>query len=387
MIIEKIVTFITMFLIISPYLQSHKETIDNKELTYYSSYIFDEDTIIDQDDYISNSLNEVSILVVKGAKINIVPGRTISKIVKSTPRNLLEEESEEDLSNSDNYKYGLTANIVAIGKGSQIIIDGAKIIVDCPFSDAIVALNGARITIKNTTIITYQKYSKGLVISKEYSYVEIREGTSIITEGNFSPCIELKENGNSDAASVFLNSTGEGSSLISTSGKVEINLYSSKGNSTNSQLLVMLGNSLVGFHDCDFTVSGKGIINNNYKNGINLNNGGIIIYKNDRYISVDASDLYIINSHLYIKDNEKPLFSCFDADTNIITDYSYFDFGKIFMRADMTKNSNIYTKILINNKDISFNEKEKTIIVVGNSKVSFKEQNMEKIFEIISQNE
>ena len=383
MIIEKIVAFITMFLIISPYLQSYKETIDNKELTYYSSYIFDEDTIIDQDDYISNSLNEINILVVKGAKINIVPGRNISKIVYSSSRNLLEEESEEDLSNSDNYKYGLTASIVAIGPGSQIIIDGATIIVDCPFSDAIIALNGARITIKNTLIITKKKFSKGLVVTYD-SYVEIREGTSILTEGDFSPCIELKEKGKSDAASVSLSSTGEGSSLISTIGDIEINLYSSTGNSTNSQLLVMLGNSLVGFHNCDFTVNGKGINNTDYyKDDINLNNGGIIIYRKGIY-NVDASDLFIFSSTLYIKNSEIPLISCFDAEANIIIDDPHFYFGKSFMRADMTKNSDLYTNVLINIKHYSFNE-TKEIIEVGKSTVNFKEQNMNEIFKIIKQ--
>lgn len=195
-----------------------------KELTFYSSYIIDEDTIFDEGDYICNSLNEVNILVVKGAKLNIYPGRNISKIVKMSSRNLLEEENDEDLSNSDNYKYGLKANIVAIGKGSQIIINGATIIVDCPFSDAIVALNGARITIKNTTIITKQKYSKGLVVAY-YSFAEILDRTTILTEDNFSPCIELKANGEADVTSSSLKSNGEGSSLISTIGDVEINLF------------------------------------------------------------------------------------------------------------------------------------------------------------------
>ena len=51
MTIEKIVTFITMFLFISPDPQLFKETIDNKELSFYSSLILDEDTILDEGDY------------------------------------------------------------------------------------------------------------------------------------------------------------------------------------------------------------------------------------------------------------------------------------------------------------------------------------------------
>lgn len=382
MTIEKFVAFITLFLFISPNPQQFKETIDNKELTFYSSYIIDEDTIFDEGDYICNSLNEVNILVVKGAKLNIYPGRNISKIVKMSSRNLLEEENDEDLSNSDNYKYGLKANIVAIGKGSQIIINGATIIVDCPFSDAIVALNGARITIKNTTIITKQKYSKGLVVAY-YSFAEILDRTTILTEDNFSPCIELKANGEADVTSSSLKSNGEGSSLISTIGDVEINLFSSSGNATNSQLLVMLGNSMAGFHDCDFTVSGKGINNTDYyKNGINLKNGGIIIYQNEIY-KVGVCDLNIFNSKLYIHNSEIPMISSFNVEATITIDNSYFDFGKIFITANKTENSNIYTKIEITMRNFSFNE-TKQFIRDKISEINLKvDENMMKKIELI----
>lgn len=382
MTIEKFVVFITLFLFISPNPQQFKEIIDNKELTFYSSYIIDEDTIFDEGDYICNSLNEVNILVVKGAKLNIYPGRNISKIVKMSSRNLLEEENDEDLSNSDNYKYGLKANIVAIGKGSQIIINGATIIVDCPFSDAIVALNGARITIKNTTIITKQKYSKGLVVAY-YSFAEILDRTTILTEDNFSPCIELKANGEADVTSSSLKSNGEGSNLISTIGDVEINLFSSSGNATNSQLLVMLGNSMAGFHDCDFTVSGKGINNTDYyKNGINLKNGGIIIYQNEIY-KVGVCDLNIFNSKLYIHNSEIPMISSFNVEATITIDNSYFDFGRIFITANKTENSNIYTKIEITMRNFSFNE-TKQFIRDKISEINLKvDENMMKKIELI----
>ena len=381
MTIEKFVAFITLFLFISPNPQQFKETIDNKELTFYSSYIIDEDTIFDEGDYICNSRNQVNILVVKGAKLNIYPGRNISKIVKTSSRNLL-EENDEDLSNSDSYKYGLRANIVAIGQGSQIIINGATIIVDCPFSDAIVALNGARITIKNTTIITKQKYSKGLVVAY-YSFAEILDRTTILTEDNFSPCIELKANGEADVTSSSLKSNGEGSNLISTIGDVEINLFSSSGNATNSQLLVMLGNSMVGFHDCDFTVSGKGINNTDYyKNGINLKNGGIIIYQNEIY-KVGVCDLNIFNSKLYIHNSEIPMISSFNVEATITIDNSYFDFGKIFITANKTENSNIYTKIEITMRNFSFNE-TKQFIRDKISEINLKvDENMMKKIELI----
>ena len=382
MTIEKFVAFITLFLFISPNPQQFKETIDNKEITFSYSYIIDEDTIFDEGDYICNSLNQVNILVVKGAKLNIYPGRNISKIVKMSSRNLLEEENDEDLSNSDNYKYGLKANIVAIGKGSQIIINGATIIVDCPFSDAIVALNGARITIKNTTIITKQKYSKGLVVAY-YSFAEILDRTTILTEDNFSPCIELKANGEADVTSSSLKSNGEGSNLISTIGDVEINLFSSSGNATNSQLLVMLGNSMAGFHDCDFTVSGKGINNTDYyKNGINLKNGGIIIYQNEIY-KVGVCDLNIFNSKLYIHNSEIPMISSFNVEATITIDNSYFDFGKIFITANKTENSNIYTKIEITMRNFSFNE-TKQFIRDKISEINLKvDENMMKKIELI----
>lgn len=140
---------------------------------------------------------------------------------------------------------------------------------------------------------------------------------------------------------------------------------------------------MAGFHDCDFTVSGKGINNTDYyKNGINLKNGGIIIYQNEIY-KVGVCDLNIFNSKLYIHNSEIPMISSFNVEATITIDNSYFDFGRIFITANKTENSNIYTKIEITMRNFSFNE-TKQFIRDKISEINLKvDENMMKKIELI----
>ena len=372
LIFIKVILFLSLFIFISS-LRTYKTTIDGKELIYKSIFLIDEDTLLEEGEMNSFSLNEINILVVDGAKLTLSPGRNITKRIKRTNlRNLLkEEELEEDYSNSDDYKYGLTASIVAIGSGTEIIINEASILVDCPYSNAIVGLDGAIIKIKNSTIITKEKYSKGIV-SLHNSFIEISDKTSIVTEGDFSPCLLLEENNRQIiGSSIFLNSLGIGSPLIFTNGNGELDIISAYGISKNSQILIIKGNTKVDLHHCNFNSTLKGI-NNFYNNdNINLNNGGIVLYRNDENIGGTA-DLGMYNCNFYINNKDidnLPMISCYNTEANIIVDNSFFYFPNIFIKSDKIKDSNIYTKITVELKQIEFNGK---IIAENNSQIILK---------------
>jgi len=148
----------------------------------------------------------------------------------------------------------------------------------------------------------------------------------------------------------------------------------------------MLGNGMAAFHDCDFTVSGKGINNTDYyKNDINLNDGGIIIYQNEKYKD-EVCDLNIFNSKLHIHNYKIPMISCFNVEATITIDNSNFDIGKTFITAYKTENSIIDIKIGITMRNFSFNETKKFItddLKNFNCKV---DENMKENIELIQMN-
>lgn len=351
-----LINFISLLVFISSNLREYKAKIDEKELIYKSSYLIDEDAIIDEGEMKSFSLDEISLLVVGGAKVTIIE-RNITKIVpKSNLRNLLQEENEEEFKNSNNYKYGLTANIVAIGSGTEINIISSSILVDCPFSDAIVALDGATIRIKNSIIKTKQKYSKG---AKFYnSIIEFSEKTLINTIGDFSPCIELngKDDNFINIFSIILNTTGQESPLINTISKGELNIISGEGTAENSQILVMQGICKVSLHLCTFNSKLKRISNNDNNN---LNNAGIVLYQNEENFGGEA-DLQMYNCKFNtdnIKIEDIIMISCYNVEASITVDNTEFKFENIFMKAEKTENSNIYTKVQVELKQINFKGK------------------------------
>ena len=341
-ILHKFIIFISLYVFISSSIRTYSPTIDGKHLTFSSSYYIDEDSKFNEGTRKSSSLYDIGILVVN-AKLTITQGRYISKEVESSSvRN--EIKDEETFLQSDDYKYGLTSNIVAIGPNAIVIIESSTIFVNCPFSNGIVALDHARVLLKNTTVITKSKYSKGIV-SMYYGHFEIFEDSTISTEGYLSPCLEVnKDQGSIVCGNIILYSSEEGSPLLNNEGNGNIHIYSGKGTAKKSQIIIIKGNNNIELFDCTFNGNGKSINNDNN----NYNNGGIILYKSDES-NTHLATLKLTNCNLIIDENQNfPLFSCYNIEADISLDNTQTNFNQYFMKASQTEKSLISTKINLN---------------------------------------
>ena len=316
-----------LIFIFSAYERFYPANIEGKDIVYKTSYLIEEDTVLDEEDLTSNSLDDIALLIVGGAKVTIRPGRTISKTVS---------QEDENLEKTDNYKYGLTSTIVAIGSGTKVIIEKAKINVDASFSNAIVAINGASIIIKNSTITTKKKYSKGIVLLTDSS-VDISGDSIIKTEGSYSPCLELNLKSGYIEGNIFhLSSKGEGSPLLNTLGDGEIQFNEAKGNAENSQIMVVQGHNAIYIYNSNLNCKGTNKENNN---------GGIVLYKNNNDNRLVELESYNSQFSLINNPAEIPMFYCFNIEADITLDNTDTKNGNIFIKAYQTDDSNINTKI------------------------------------------
>ena len=349
----KTIIFSTLLIFIfSGYERFYHATIEGKDIMYKTSYLIEEDTVLDEEDLISNSLDDVALLVAGGAKVTIRPGRTISKIVS---------QEIDNYEKTDNYKYGLTSTIVAIGSGTRVIIEKAKINVEASFSNAIVALNGASIIIKNSTITTKKKYSKGIVLLSDSS-VDISGDSIIKTEGNYSPCLELNKNRGFIDGSIFhLNSKGEESPLLNALGDGDISLNEAKGTAENSQIMVVQGHNTIYIYNSNLNCKGTNKENNN---------GGILLYKNNNDNRLVELEFYNSQFSLINNPAEIPMFYCFNIEADITLDNTETKNGNVFIKAYQTDDSNINTKIHLTVNQMGFDGE---IIALEEAKIILKD--------------
>ena len=347
-ILNKIILFISLYIHISTYLSFREIEIDGKNLKFWSSFLVDEDTVINEGSIISQSLNDITILVVGKAKLIIEPGRNISKILSN----------HDNYDETDDYKYGLTSNIVAIGPEAKVVVNSASIYVNCPYSNAIMALNGAQIELNNATIITKSDYSKGLVVAYG-GKVNINEGTKIFTEGNFSPCLEVYQ---SDEAilgiNILLNSKGLGSPLINNLGDAKVELFLSNGKAENSQIIINQDINRIYLDSCQFSCNVKDI-NEDKNTNLNsdLNTAGIVLYSKKDNISGSTS---LQSHHCTLKiENEKivPLISCYNIEADITFATTETEFKEIFIKADKNKDLKKDTKVHLTLQNTNFKGK------------------------------
>ena len=352
-ILNKIILFISLFIQILTYARYYQGVIDGKTFNFKSSFLVEEDTVLDEGTIISQDLDDVTILVVNGAKLTIEPGRNISKIVPK----------HQTFHETDNYKYGLTSNIVAIGPNTKVEIKSALIYVNCHFSNAIMALNGAIIILKNTTIITKSDYSKGLVV--EYnSYADITDNTNITTEGNSSPCLEVyKNNEGIIGSNIFLFSKGLGSPLINILGEGEVAIYVGNGKAENSQILINEDINTVYLGNCQFSCN----VNTDDENpNLNspLNKAGIVLYtkkeKTEKITDLEVQDCIL-------KVENAKIISCYNIVADITFEKTTTEFKEIFIQADKTKDSDLNTKVTLSLYNTNFKGK---IIAHEDSQIS-----------------
>ena len=339
-IFNKIILFISLFIHISTYERYRDLIIDGKTFNFKSSFLVEEDTEINEGSIISEALDDITILVIKG-QLTITPGRNISKIVKKNSVN------GEVFHETDRYKYGLTSNIVAIGEKTKVVVNSAIIYVDCPFSNAIMAFNGAKIILKNTTIITKSDYSKGVVVAYNANF-EITDNSKIITEGNFSPCLEAYKNNNQAifGTNIYLFSDGLGSPLINNIGNAEVEIFVGIGKANNSQIMIMEEENQVYLDSCEFSCNVKEIIEKENPNlNSALNDAGIILYSK-KGNAIDVIDLEFHHCKLKIENEEiVPIISCYNIQASITFEGTQTEFKDIFIKADKTKDSPIDSKI------------------------------------------
>ena len=355
--IYKILIFSFLFILISSYERFYPITIDGKKRTYKTMNLIEEDTTIKNENTKCTSFDLITYLVV-GGQLTISQGLTISKTVK---------QSEENYELGDDFKYGLTGHIVVIGTNSKVIIENAVIEVDCSYCNAIVALNGGRVILKNSKIITKQKYSKG-VVALLNSFIDISGDSIIMTEGNFSPCLEVDINkGMIEGSSLHLDSKGEQSPLLNALGDGEMRIEDARGIAHNSQILVIHGSNNIQLYFSELSCFDN--VQNLDIN--NLNNGGIVLYKSDDN-NYGATELGLTESELNIVDqnNENiPMFSCYNTEADINVENTIFSNGQIFMRANKEETSNIFTKINLNINQNGFKGK---IIAEENALINLK---------------
>ena len=365
---QKTILFLSLFFFVLSVPRTYPTEIDGKEFVYHSSILLDEDSTLDQTNVTSSELYDIAVLAVKGAKVRINSNIRISKIVSNSNMiNPLEDGVE--FQNSDDYKYGLTSAIVAIGMNTEISISNAVIYVDCPFSNAIVAINNAKISMINTTIITRKEYSKGLV-AFNYGNMDINTNITIRTEGDFSPCIEVsKDKGDIFAFEIHLSTKGEGSPLLSNLYNGKQQIITADGRAENSPIIIIKGENDISLHYCTFSGKGRG---KDFKEN-DYNNGGIILYRNEEPYN-SLAYLQLFHSVLTIDDDieEIPMFSCYNTEAEIILEQTETSFNQIFMIAHQNDDNNIDTKINLSLNNIGF---EGRIVAIGNSQINLKAGN------------
>ena len=350
----------SLFSFVFTYYRYYTTKFENKEFTYKTWEFIEEDTKIQSNDFeiLSNNIDDVCLLITDGS-LTISQGVRISKrVLVSNVDNYLKDKHNFD--KSDDYKYGLTSCIVAIGEKTRVTIDGAIIEIDCPFSNAFVALNGAKIILKNSIIITKTQYSKGIMALNK-GMVEILTNTNVTTIGDFSPCMEVNKNGFISIQDSFFYTKGKESPLMNNLGNGKMEMDSSKGDAENSQILVIGGNNHVQLFYCELNCTGN-IINKN-----NFNDGGIVLFNNDEsnngiaHLEIYESSLAINN-----KNDNISMFSCYNIEAEINLIDTNIKIVNIFMKADKTENSTIETKIKL---EVEVKKIEGKIIAKNNTEI------------------
>jgi len=346
---KEIILCLLLFSYILSYRTFYKTTINDIELTFNTSFIIQDQTILDEDDVSNTNFNDVSILVVEGAHLRIKAGLNVSKTMQKAEQEKTLKKKNNPILDTNEYKYGLYGNIVAIGKKTQVTIENAIIYVDCPFASGIVALNGATISLKNTTIITKSKYSKGISVFQDGS-VKIDDNSKIITYGNYSPCLEMNDNGKIEVDGLDFYTDGVGSPLMNFLEESSGFFYSGQGKARNSQISVIKGQNYIMFFNCNLTFRGRGE-NENRERGRkkeNLDTGGFVL-QNVPEKNSGKTILDIIDSKVQILKNDQniPIFSCLDTNGEINLENSKFDQRKkgTFLRSNRSPNSKSNTRI------------------------------------------
>lgn len=235
-------------------------TIGGKSVTYSGAYVVDGvSATIDSGTYASTTDDQAVFLVINGGSLTITGDVAIKK-----------SGSADFQGRGDNYSfYGMNSAVVVVGEGSTVSLDGVAITTDVSGANAVVATNGGKATVKNTTIETSKDNSRGLHAT--YTGEIEAENVSIATQGGSSASLATdRGEGTVTASSMTLSTAGAGSPLIYSTG--EITVSGSTGTATGAQIAVVEGKNSITLSDCEFSANGVG-------NRNNVDNAAVMIYQ------------------------------------------------------------------------------------------------------------
>ena len=209
--------------------------VGGKSVTYRAAYLIDgRDVTIYAGKYESTVSGEAVFLVINGGKLRIEAGTEITKTFSN------------DSSPASATDDGTSSAIVVIGENSSAEIIGANISTATFNSNAIVAANGAQISVSSSTINTEKDESRGLyTISNGIIHAD---DVAITTKGANSYAL-ASSSGPITATNMGLETTS--SSLIYSADSVVIN--DSIGTSGSDQIIIADQAEFVTQNNCEFT--------------------------------------------------------------------------------------------------------------------------------------
>jgi len=254
----------------------------SKTITYKAAYLVDgkEATLSDQTIRCEGE-DEVAVLVANGGKLTLKnctiiktgDGKNGGGQGQGTPPPMPEGEKPDGApegmppggepgpggpgAGEDSYNfYGTNSAVVALGKGSSIVLDGCKVETDAEYANAVFSADEAVITVKNgITISTKKNSSRGLYATCA-GVVNAEGVVNIDTKGAHCAAlatdrgggfVTVGSKGTKDAST--LNTAGDGSPSIYSTG--DIKAYNIIGRSGASQAIVVEGKNSVTVEDSD----------------------------------------------------------------------------------------------------------------------------------------
>lgn len=262
----------------------------------------------------SGSSDQVVFLVVNGGSLTITGS-------ESSPLSI--EKSGTAASGGqvgDDYNfYGINSGIVVSGSYSSAVIEYAAITTSSSGSNAVVATNGAAVTISNSTITTTGSAgSRGLHCT--YGGIINADNVAITTSGASCAALATDRGGGTITASnMTLGTNSNGSPLIYSTGTITAS--SSTGSANSAQMVVIEGGSSATLTNCDFSCTGSGNRTGTSESNTSshtIDAAGIFIYQSQSGDSSDGTDCFTATgSTLEVTTSGVPMIYCTNITASV----------------------------------------------------------------------
>lgn len=192
--------------------------------------------------YSSSTANE-NVALVQDSGVLTVEGATLEK--------------SGDSSDSDNCNfYGVNSILLAVGSGSTAYVTSAVLAATSEGSNGVFATDSATVLANSTQITTESDNSRGL--DATYAGTILAGDMTISTSGNHSATVATDRGGGYvSVANSTLNTSGEGSPLLYSTGAIEVGGVT--GTATGSQIAAMEGLNTIQIYSSDLTSTVTGV--------------------------------------------------------------------------------------------------------------------------------